>query len=42
VDATGWNTTVPVLAGSGMILLSVGGLLLLTRRTGKQEDEQHG
>lgn len=42
VDATGWDTTVPVLAGSGMILLSVGGLLLLTRRTGKQEDKQHG
>lgn len=42
VDPTGWNTTVPVLAGSGMILLSLGGLMLLYRMTGKQEDTQHG
>ncbi len=32
VDDTGWNTTVPVLGGSAMILGAVGGLILLTRR----------
>ena len=42
VDPTGWNTTVPVLAGSGMILLAVGGMLLLARRTGRQEDTSNG
>lgn len=35
VDPTGWNTTAPVLAASGMILLSLGGMLYLIK---KQED----
>lgn len=41
-DATGWDTTIPVLGGTGMILLAVGGLTILLRLTGKQEDRQHG
>lgn len=39
VDPTGWNTTVPVLAASGMILLSLGGMLYLIR---KQEENGNG
>ena len=39
VDDTGWNTTVPVLAGSAMILGAVGGLILLTRRQRKEEQD---
>lgn len=35
VDPTGWNTTIPVFAASGMILLSLGGMLYLIK---KQED----
>lgn len=38
VDPTGWDTTVPVLAGSGMVLMAIGGLLILIHMTGKQED----
>ncbi len=39
VDDTGWNTTVPVLAGSAMILSAAGGLILLTRRQRKEEQD---
>lgn len=39
VDDTGWNTTVPVLAGSAMILGAAGGLILLTRRQRKEEQD---
>ncbi len=39
VDDTGWNTTVPVLAGSAMILGAVGGLILLTRRQRREEQD---
>lgn len=39
VDPTGWNTTAPVLAASGMILLSLGGMLYLIR---KQEETGNG
>ena len=39
VDDTGWDTTVPVLAGSAMILGAVGGLILLTRRQRKEEQD---
>lgn len=38
VDDTGWNTTVPVLGGSAMILGAVGGLILAVR---KQRREEH-
>lgn len=38
VDDTGWNTTVPVLGGSAMILGAVGGLMLAFR---KQRREEH-
>lgn len=39
VDDTGWNTTVPVLAGSAMILGAASGLILLTRRQRKEEQD---
>ena len=39
VDDTGWNTTVPVLGGSAMILGAVGGLILLTRRQRREEQD---
>lgn len=42
VDPTGWNTTVPVLGGSAMILLALGGFALTLRRTGRQEDQSNG
>ena len=38
VDDTGWNTTIPVLGGSAMILGAVGGMMVLIRR--KQGEEQ--
>lgn len=38
VDPTGWDTTAPVLLGSGMILTACGGIFLLMRRGRKQED----
>lgn len=37
VDDTGWNTTVPVLGGTAMILGAAGGLVLITRRQRKEE-----
>ena len=42
VDPTGWNTTVPVLGGSAMILLALGGFAVMLRRTGRQEDQSNG
>ena len=39
VDDTGWNTTVPVLAGSAMILGAVGGLMMLVRRRNGEEQD---
>ena len=39
VDDTGWNTTVPVLAGTAMILGAAGGLILAARRQRKEEQE---
>ena len=41
VDDTGWNMTVPVLTGSGMILLAVGGLAAVSRG-GKRKDVCNG
>ena len=37
VDDTGWDTTLPVLGGSGMILAAVGGLTLMTRKSRREE-----
>ena len=37
VDDTGWNTTVPVLCGSAMILSAIGGLTLFARRQRREE-----
>ena len=42
VDPTGWNTTVPVMGGSAMILLALGGFGLILRRSGRQEDQSNG
>ncbi len=42
VDDTGWNTTVPVLLGTGMILFAAGGLLMLGKPVRKQEEQQNG
>lgn len=42
VDPTGWDTTIPVLGGSAMILLALGGIGVMLRRTGKQEDNPNG
>lgn len=39
VDDTGWNTTIPVLAGSAMILGAVGGLMMLVRRREGEEQD---
>ena len=39
VDDTGWNTTIPVLAGSAMILGAVGGLMMLVRRRNGEEQD---
>lgn len=39
VDDTGWNTTIPVLAGSAMILGAVGGLMMLVRRRHGEEQD---
>lgn len=39
VDDTGWNTTIPVLAGSAMILGAVGGLMMLARRREGEEQD---
>lgn len=38
VDATGWNTTLPVLGAAAVMLGAAGGLLFLTRRCNKQEE----
>lgn len=37
VDDTGWDTTIPVLGGSAMILSAVGGLILFTRKQRREE-----
>ena len=37
VDATGWDTTVPVLTGAAMVLTALGGLLLIGHRCKKEE-----
>ncbi len=37
VDATGWDTTVPVLTGAAMVLTALGGLLLIGYRCKKEE-----
>ena len=39
VDNTGWDMTLPVLAASGMILLAVGGIAVITK---KQEEPCNG
>lgn len=39
VDDTGWDTTIPVLGSSAMILSAVGGLTLFTRKQRKEEQE---
>lgn len=39
VDPTGWDTTLPVLGGAGMVLAACGGLYLIGRR---QKEEQNG
>ena len=39
VDDTGWDTTLPVLGGGGMIFGALGGLAVLTRRSRKEQDE---
>lgn len=37
VDATGWDTTVPVLSGAAMVLTALGGLLMIGHRCKKEE-----
>ncbi len=37
VDATGWDTTVPVLTGAAMVLTALGGLLMIGHRCKKEE-----
>ncbi len=39
VDDTGWDTTVPVLGSSAMILSAIGGLTLFTRKQRKEEQD---
>lgn len=39
VDATGWDTTVPVLTGTAMLLTAVCGLLMTAFRCKKEEQE---
>lgn len=39
VDPTGWDTTIPVLGGAGMMLTACGGLYLISR---KQKEEYDG
>ncbi|MCR5307057.1 MAG: hypothetical protein K6E36_11205 [Oscillospiraceae bacterium] len=39
VDDTGWDLTVPVLGSAGLILLSAGGLVLMTVRAGRRKAE---
>ena len=39
VDPTGWDTTLPVFCGAGMMLTACGGLYLISR---KQKEEHHG